>query len=95
MKKEELYQWVREELVFKRLKLADMGVALDEIQSETPLFDDSGLDLDSIDGLELAVGIEQKFGIKIGKLTEDIARNRFKNLFSITDFIIELQQVTA
>ena len=58
----------------------------------TSIFDKNGLDLDSVDGLELAVGIEQKFGIKIGPLTEDVARNKFANAVSIRNYILEFQK---
>lgn len=91
MDRNELLKWVKEDLIFKRLKLADMGIALEEIGDETLLFDDEGLALDSIDGLEFAVGIEQKFGIKIGKLTEEVARKKFANAAAICDYILDLQ----
>jgi acyl carrier protein len=91
MNKTSIQKWVKEELVFNRLRLGDVGISLDEIQHETPLFEDEGLSLDSIDGLELAVGIEQKFGIKIGKMTPEIAHKKFKSVATITDFILESQ----
>lgn len=91
MDKDELLKWVKEELIFKRLKLSDLGLSIDEVGDEVPLFDPNGLDLDSIDGLELAVGIERKFGLKVGKLNEDVARRKFANAVSICDYILELQ----
>jgi len=90
-----LLGWVREELIFKRLKLEAIGFSLDEIQQDTVLFGDAGLSLDSIDGLELAVGIEQAFGLKIGKLTADIAGEKFKSPETITRFILELKNAVA
>ncbi|NDD66083.1 acyl carrier protein [bacterium] len=92
---EALLKWVREDLIFRRLKLSDMGFSIDEIQEDTILFGDVGLSLDSIDGLELAVGIEQQFGLKIGKLTSSIAREKFHSPRTITDFILELQQASV
>jgi len=90
--KKVLLKWVQEELIFKRLNLADLGLSVDEVGDETLLFQKEGLDLDSVDGLELAVGIEQKLGIKVGKLKEDIAKTKFATARSITDFILELHK---
>jgi len=90
MNKTELLKWVKEDLIFKRLCLEDMGISLDEIEDTTVLFNDSGLALDSVVGLELAVGIEQKFGIKVGSLNEDIAKRKFATPESIRDYICEL-----
>ncbi len=86
----QLIKWVKEELIFKRLNLQDLGLSIDDFDDNTPLFHKSGLDLDSVDGLELAVGIEQKLGLKIGKLTEDTAKNKFSTVRSICDYIFEL-----
>ncbi len=50
-------------LLSERLKL---GKAVDEIGDETQLFGPTGLGLDSIDALELVLGLEKEFGVVIG-----------------------------
>ena len=57
----EIVQRVRE-LLSTRLKL---GKAVEEIGDETPLFGPEGLGLDSIDALELVLGLEKEFGVVI------------------------------
>jgi len=37
MNKTELLKWVKEDLIFKRLCLEDMGISLDEIEDTTVL----------------------------------------------------------
>jgi acyl carrier protein len=86
----ELLKWVKEELIFKRLNLSEIGLTVNDVGDETLLFQKEGLDLDSVDGLELAVGIEQKLGLKVGKLKEDTARVEFATARSIRDYILEL-----
>ncbi len=88
--KTKLLKWVKEDLIFKRLNLEDLGLSINDVGDDTLLFRKEGLDLDSVDGLELAVGIEQKFGLKIGKLTEDTAKNKFATACSVCDYIFEL-----
>ncbi len=57
----ELKQAVKE-MIIQRLKLE--GMSPDDIDDQAPLFGD-GLGLDSIDALELVLGIEQTFGVKL------------------------------
>jgi acyl carrier protein len=57
----EMVQRVRN-LLSTRLKLAK---AVDEITDDTPLFGPGGLGLDSIDALELVLGLEKEFGVVI------------------------------
>lgn len=92
---DDILKWVKVELIFNRLNLADMGYQIGDIQDTTPLFDEAGLNLDSVDGLELAIGIEQKLGRKIGKLTEAVSKNHFHSPATITNFIYELQRQDA
>jgi len=91
--KKQLLEWVKQELIFKRLDLANLGLSVEEVNDNTLLFEKVGLDLDSVDGLELAVGIEQKLGLKVGSLKEDAAKTKFATPQSICDFVLELQLV--
>lgn len=58
--REELLELVRDVLV-ERLKLS---VDRDQIQPDTPLFG-TGLGLDSVDAVDLAVGLEERTRVKI------------------------------
>ncbi len=49
-------------LLSTRLKLAQ---AIDGIADDAPLFGPEGLGLDSIDALELVLGLEKEFGVVI------------------------------
>jgi len=57
----ETIQRVRQ-LLATRLKLA---TEVDQIGDDTPLFDPAGAGLDSIDALELVLGLEKEFGVVI------------------------------
>ena len=72
------------EMIIERLKLEGMGP--DDIEDEAPLFGE-GLGLDSIDALELVLGIEQVFGVKIED--EAAGLKAFKSVQALTDFIAE------
>ncbi len=49
-------------LIATRLKLA---AAVEKIGDDTPLFGPDGLGLDSIDALELVLGLQKEFGVAI------------------------------
>ena len=71
-------------MIIERLKLD--GMTPDQIDDTAPLFGE-GLGLDSIDALELVLGIEQAFGVKIED--EAAGLKAFKNVDSLTAFIAE------
>ena len=52
------------QLIIDELVLEDVTVA--DIESGEPLFGD-GLGLDSIDALEIAIALEERYGVKIGE----------------------------
>ena len=71
------------ELIIDALSLED--VAPEEIESDAALFGE-GLGLDSIDALELAMALEEKYGVTI---EDDPEKNAsiFASLRSLTDFV--------
>ena len=57
----------------------------EEINPEEPLFD-GGLELDSIDALEIAVAISQEYGVKL-KAEDESTREAFATLRSLTQYV--------
>ena len=73
------------ELIISSLFLEDVTVA--DIDSEEPLFGDEGLALDSIDGLEIGVEIQKKYGVKIDPDDENI-KEYFASVRTLANFIV-------
>ena len=71
------------DLIVRRLKL---DVDPQTIEDGAPLFGE-GLGLDSIDALELVLGIEQEFGVKV--TDEEVGVKAFSSVDSLADFIRE------
>ncbi len=69
-------------LIVETLNLQD--VKPEEIPDEEPLFGGS-LDLDSIDGLELALKLEKEFGVKIGSSEE--SRKALESVEVLAEYI--------
>ncbi len=73
------------ELIIDCLNLED--ITPEEIEPEEPLFGD-GLGLDSIDALEMALAISQKYGVQLRSEDEHV-KETFSTLRSLNQFIVE------
>lgn len=69
-------------LIVDRLKL---DIAPASIDSAQPLFGE-GLGLDSIDALELVLGIEQEFGVKIED--QEVGSQALSSVDSLAEFVV-------
>ncbi|MCC6738364.1 MAG: acyl carrier protein [Planctomycetia bacterium] len=68
-------------LIVTRLK---MDIKPEDIDPAAPLFGE-GLGLDSIDALELVVGIERQYGIRIADA--EVGRQAFASVNALAEFI--------
>ena len=75
--------------IVERLKL---DVEPSQIGDTTPLFGE-GLGLDSIDALELVLGIEQEFGVKVED--EEVGARALASVDSLADFVLSKQVVAS
>ena len=72
------------ELLVEALNLED--IEANEIDPDTPLFGD-GLGLDSIDALEIALAISQKYGVQM-QAEDESTRNAFATLAALSEFVL-------
>jgi acyl carrier protein len=74
-------------LIVETLKLED--VTMDEIGDDEPLFKD-GLGLDSIDALELAVALEQRYRVSIPD--QETGKRAFASVSALATFVSDNRQ---
>jgi len=72
-------------IIVESLALED--IAPEEIETEAPLFVE-GLGLDSIDALELAMSLEEKYGVTVGD-DPDENQKIFFSVASLARFVTE------
>lgn len=72
------------QLIIHSLLLEDLTVA--DIESDAPLFIE-GLGLDSIDALELAMALQERFGVQIQD-APDANREIFASVKSLAAFVV-------
>jgi acyl carrier protein len=63
-----------------------LKVTKDEIRDDMPLFGPEGLGLDSIDALELVVGLEKHFGVKVPN--SDAAKQALASVNALHDYVV-------
>jgi len=73
-------------LIIQRLKLMDMTPEM--IENNAPLFGE-GLGLDSIDALELVLGLEKEFGVIIPDA--EVGRKVFQSVTTMAQYVLEQQ----
>jgi len=71
------------QMLIESLDLEDIEPS--DLADDEPLFE-SGLDLDSIDALELVVGLEKKYGIKIGNSEE--SKRALRSIDTLADLVM-------
>jgi acyl carrier protein len=74
------------QLIIQRLKLVDMTPGM--IESNAPLFGE-GLGLDSIDALELVLGLEKEFGVIIPDA--EVGKKVFQSVKTMAQYVVEQQ----
>lgn len=75
-------------MIIDVLNLED--VSPEDIDAQENLFGDSGLALDSIDALEIGVGVQKKYGIKINA-EDKSTRAHFQSVRSLAEFVAAQQ----
>jgi acyl carrier protein len=83
---EELIQDVKQ-LIVERLKLEE--IAVEDIDTDAALFGE-GLGLDSIDALELVIGLEKEYGVSIPDA--EVGKKVFQSVRTIAQYIVDNQR---
>ena len=76
------------EVIIRELFLE--GLTPDEIEDEQNLFGE-GLGLDSMDALQLVLGMEKEFGLKINN--DEVKREAFSSVAALADFVKERMEL--
>ena len=73
------------ELIIQTLNIKN--VQAEQVPDSIPLFSKENiLNLDSIDGIELVMAIQEKYQVRIGD--QNVARNVLESIDSIAEFVI-------
>ena len=56
---------IRRKVIYEGLELEEIGIDLADVTDDVRLFDEDGLNLDSIDALEIVAGVQREFGLSL------------------------------
>ena len=59
----EIADHIRMKVVYEGLELGELGIELADVTDDVPLFEEGGLNLDSVDALEIVAGVQREFGV--------------------------------
>lgn len=59
----EIADHIRVKVVYEGLELEELGIELADVTDDVALFEEDGLDLDSVDALEIIAGVQREFGV--------------------------------
>jgi acyl carrier protein len=72
------------EMILETLNITDVDI--NQIDDEKPLFgSDNALTLDSVDGIEIIMAIQRKYGVRLND--QNLARHIIQSINTIAEFI--------
>ncbi len=75
-------------ILLVRLELEDRGLTASDLPESCRLTDPAGLGLDSVEVLDLLVGIEKQFGLRIATIDKAFIDTHCRDLSSLADFVM-------
>jgi acyl carrier protein len=92
MRDDRVKQLIKQTLLIDNLRLED--IAVEDIGDELPLYD-GGLNLDSIEVLQLIAGTEELFGVDTQAMSVEMLREQFRTVNAIAQFVLTHQPTSA
>jgi len=84
--RDQIVNFIRNDLLLQRLDLAASGVKAEELTEQTTLMEPP-LSLDSVDAIDLVVGVERKFELPTQDLTSDFVKNTCGSIGSLANYV--------
>lgn len=84
----EIIDHIKKDLLLDRLELADIGLSFEDISDDHLLLDDAGLGLDSVEVLDLLVGVEKAHDFQIATIDKALIQTACHSVRSLAAFIL-------
>ncbi len=85
--REDIMHYLINSLLLERLELADAGYGPDDFSEDTALLNKDGLNLDSVDALDLLVGIEKKYQLEPIEINGDFIEGNCATISRVIDMV--------
>ncbi len=87
IERNDIMHYLINSLLLERLELADAGYGPDDFSEDTALLSKDGLNLDSVDALDLLVGIEKKYQLESIEINGDFIEENCATISRLIDMV--------
>lgn len=84
----EVISHIKEKIIFEDLDLSEWGHELSDIKDDTLLLSEEGLALDSVDVLDIFVGIKKEYSIDLGEITKELMEKHCQSPLTLAELVI-------
>lgn len=76
------------EILLIRLELEETGLSAGQIEADTLLLHGSGLGLDSVEALDLLIGVEKNFNLQLKNIDKAFLETTCYSVSSLADYVL-------
>ena len=91
----EIADHIRLKVIYEGLELEEIGIELEDITDDVRLFDEDGLNLDSIDALEILAGVQREFGLSLPNVDQAFMEEHCATVGSLASMVTDLSADTG
>jgi acyl carrier protein len=95
IQRSDILNYLVNNLFLERLELGDAGYSAGDFSEETQILSSDGLGLDSVDVLDLLIGIEKKYQLKPIEIDSTFIEEVCSSISSVIDMVLERMQAAA
>jgi len=96
LQRKEIFEFIVNNILLDRLELEDEGYSPADFSEDTQILSEEGLGLDSVDVLDLIVGVEKKYGFKPIEINSNYIEETCESISTVIDMVFSrLQQLAA
>ena len=86
----EIADHIRLKVIYEGLELAEIGIDPEDITDDVLLFDEDGLNLDSIDALEIIAGVQREFGLSLPNVDQAFVDEHCTTVRRLASMVAEM-----
>lgn len=89
-------QVIKQDILLDRLELNQLGLGMDDLKDDIPLLEESGLNLDSVNALDIVSAVQQIFGFEIPSVGGGFFDTHVRTIDTLASYILgRLEAVAA
>ena len=81
---------IRLKVIYEGLELEEIGIDPADITNDVLLFDEDGLNLDSIDALEILAGVQREFGLSLPDVDQAFMDEHCTTVGRLASMVMEM-----